>query len=410
MDDNILLVGAATCNIIIMHCANEPKDAPRKKRKLWMRKWINRRSVGKGLLSMLNEELLLEDPTSYKNFLRMDNASFEKLFRKIEIQITKQNTIMRDSISARSKLETTLRFLATGDTYRSLMYSTRIHESTISRFVPQVCYIIYNFLKDEYLKTPNDTDSWLEIANGFYQNWQFPNCLGALDGRHISFRAPISAGSYYYNYKGDHSIVLLAMADYSYRITYYNVGINGRISDGGVFRESSLSKAIFQDCLNLPVDGPLPGRRMNVPYVIVADDAFPISTRIMKPYPQRNLTYEQKIFNYRLSRCRRIIESTFGILANRFRVLLTPINLKPKKVELITLACIALHNFLSKENHTSYTEIQEDGYCQMQDIGRQGGNRSSALALRIRDEFKDFFNSEDGAVDFQHNAITRYNM
>lgn len=50
------------------------------------------------------------------------------------------------------RLETTLRFLATGETYRSLMYATRIHESTISRFIPDICEIIYNTLKDTYLK------------------------------------------------------------------------------------------------------------------------------------------------------------------------------------------------------------------------------------------------------------------
>lgn len=50
------------------------------------------------------------------------------------------------------RLETTLRFLATGETYRSLMYATRIHESTISRFIPEVCQTIYNNLKGTYLK------------------------------------------------------------------------------------------------------------------------------------------------------------------------------------------------------------------------------------------------------------------
>ncbi|KAK5648232.1 hypothetical protein RI129_003124 [Pyrocoelia pectoralis] len=166
------------------------------------------------------------------------------------------------------------------------MYSTRIHESTISRFVPEVCHAIYKVLKIEHLSTPDRKD-WLVIAEEFETSWQFPNCIGALDGRHIKFRAPISAGSYYYNYKGDHFIVLLAMADAKYKIIYCNVGANGRTSDGGVFRESGLFKAMSSGYLLFPQNRPLSGRVLEVPYVIVVDDAFPLSSRIMKPFPCR---------------------------------------------------------------------------------------------------------------------------
>lgn len=75
---------------------------------------------------------------------------------------------------------------------------------------------------------------WQQIADNFNTIWQFPHCLGAIDGRHIKFRPPRSDGSYYYNYKGDHSIVLLGLADTNYKFIYVNIGVNGRISDGGV--------------------------------------------------------------------------------------------------------------------------------------------------------------------------------
>lgn len=110
------------------------------------------------------------------------------------------------------------------------------------------------------------------------------------------------------------------MADAHYKFTYVNIGVNGRISDGGLFRESTLSNAIQNNSLHFPSSKSLPGRQHHVPYVIVADDAFPLTSRILKPFSQRNLSHENRIFNYRLSRARRIIENAFGILANRFRV------------------------------------------------------------------------------------------
>ena len=66
----------------------------------------------------------------------------------------------------------------------------------------------------------------------------------------------------------------------------------------------------------------------------------------MKPYPGQNLNEEERIFNYRLSRGRRIIENTFGIAASRFRIFRRPIIAKVSTVKQIKKAVVALHNFL----------------------------------------------------------------
>lgn len=89
-----------------------------------------------------------------------------------------------------------------------------------------------------------------------------------------------------------------------------------------------------------------------------------------------------------------MIESTFGILAKRFRVLLTPINLASEKVEIITLCCVVLHNFLVVENQVAYCDSPANDPNtaeSLQQIARHGGNRNSTDARKIRDEFKEFF-------------------
>ncbi|VEN36077.1 unnamed protein product [Callosobruchus maculatus] len=206
------------------------------------------------MLNMLRNELLLEDPNRYKNFLRMDNECFNKLLRMILPDIEKQNTKLRECISAEDRLAVTLRFLASGNSFRDLMFATRIHESTISLIIPEVCEAIISNLITEYIKLPTSAQEWKRVADEFNVKWDFPICLGALDGKHIDFEAPKSAGSFYYNYKGRNSIVLLGLTDANYKFLYVDVGVNGRVSDGGVFRESSLKKGIDRKILNFPED------------------------------------------------------------------------------------------------------------------------------------------------------------
>ncbi|CAH1981280.1 unnamed protein product [Acanthoscelides obtectus] len=225
---DLLLTAAVTCCVLIYQLTKNKLGS--RKRSQWTKKWLQRKK-GRGTLALLNRELRVEDTNAYRNFLRLDDTQFDYLLALVEPHIKKEDTFMRESISAQHRLDVTLRFLATGETYRSLMYSTRIHESTISKIVPETCLALCRCLKDVYLKNPT-TDDWLKVAADFQSKWNFPNCLGALDGRHIAFSPPTSAGSYYHNYKGTDSMVLLALVDANYKFIYVNIGVNGRISDG----------------------------------------------------------------------------------------------------------------------------------------------------------------------------------
>ncbi|KAB0804838.1 hypothetical protein PPYR_01808 [Photinus pyralis] len=233
-------------------------------RRWWTRPWLQRKD--KGNLNLVNQEFQ-EDPEQFKQFLRIDEPTFNKLLELVTPYIQKKDTYFREAVSSRDKLIITLRFLATGESYRSLMYSFRQAESTISLFVPEVCRAIYHSLSEEYLKVPNTAAEWLNIAKDFQNIWNLPNVLGAMDGKHVVFKAKRSEGSSFYNYKGQHSIVLLGVVDANYQFIYVDIGTNGRVSDGGVFWNSSLASALFHDQLNFPEDKCLPGRNKPMPYV-----------------------------------------------------------------------------------------------------------------------------------------------
>ena len=119
-----------------------------------------------------------------------------------------------------------------------------------------------------------------------------------------------------------------------------------RCADGGIFADTDLKQAVEEGMLGIPPPEPLPNDTVCLPYAFVADEAFPLRQWLMKPYPQRNLTHDQRIYNYRLCRARRIVENAFGVVANRWRVLAKRIDITPTRVELVVLACCALHNML----------------------------------------------------------------
>ena len=191
-----------------------------------------------GLYEKLMHELNAENQTSFKNFLRVDPDIFTELQRRVGPRIEKQDTYFRKAIPSELKLAVTLRYLATGDSYKSLSYSFRVAANTISVFVPEVCQAIIDEYSSEVVVCPTTPDAWKEVVSGFENRWNFPHIIGAIDGKHIAMKKPKNIGSFYYNYKGFFSIVLLAVVDADYKFLYFDVGHNGACSDAGIFNDT----------------------------------------------------------------------------------------------------------------------------------------------------------------------------
>jgi len=150
---------------------------------------------------------------------------------------------------------------------------------------------------------PSPTEEiFQEIVKDFNIRWNFPNCVGSIDGKHIRIKCPPNSGSQYFNYKHYHSIALQTVVDANLKFVTADVGAYGKQSDGGFFRYSALYQSLETRSLKLPEDMVLPSSEVTLPYIFVGDEAYPLTTYLMKPYSKRTLDRSKAVFNYRLSR------------------------------------------------------------------------------------------------------------
>ncbi|KAJ8933855.1 hypothetical protein NQ318_004686 [Aromia moschata] len=202
-----------------------------KSRTKWFKTWLLR----KDLHHMQLLKVIQDDPDDFKNYLRMNENTFNYLLFLVKGALTKQDTVMTKAIPPEERLIATLRYLATGRYYNCLRFSAGISEQALGYIIPETCRVLYEVLRKEYMKCPRTKEEWIEVAEEFRNRWQFINCGGALDGKHIRITKPPHSGATYYNYKGFYSIALMALVNADYKFIWLDVGQQGRISDGAVF-------------------------------------------------------------------------------------------------------------------------------------------------------------------------------
>ncbi|XP_023246484.1 uncharacterized protein LOC111643243 [Copidosoma floridanum] len=194
----------------------------------------------------------------------MSPTLFDEFLAIFGLKITKQVAV-RSPISATIRLQVTLRFLATGDNLKSLDYLFRVSDSTISKIVEETCEEILNCLKFKVFPTKLTENFWKNVAADFEEHWNFSHCIGCVDRKVITMKAPPHSNSFFYDYKGHHSIHLQAYVDAHQQFILVEIEAAGRQTK------------------------PLVPGGTGLPFVFLGDEAFGLSNFFIAPYPRGSL-------------------------------------------------------------------------------------------------------------------------
>ncbi|XP_067000348.1 uncharacterized protein [Anabrus simplex] len=381
--------------------ANEEEE--KRERKVWVHNIYEKRETYGEFHHLFPD--LLKDRSKFFHYFRMSQEKFYELLNLVKPCVERENTTFRRAVPCEERLAVCLRFLATGNSFRTLAFSYRLGETSVRRIVYDVCDAVWTKLVPIFMPQP-DKEIWERNELEFRERWNFPNCVGAMDGKHVVFDKPANSGSLFYNYKKSFSIVLLALVDANYKFVMVDVGALGKNSDGGIFSNSIFGRKLQQNKLDFPPDKILPGTNELMPHVIVADEAFPLQRNLMRPYPgdESKRNTEKRIYNYRHSRARNTCEDSFGILSKKFRIYQRKMQVSPEHMTKFVLATCVLHNFLREDHPNLLAELIEEATPALQDLRGTGGTYTGS-ALRIRDRFKDYFSSHAGSVEWQERMI-----
>ena len=393
-------------DVIIAYCAYKRRKQKLKKKRVWVHPLFRSPRGLDHYKTVLND--LRGDESMFFEYFRMTTRVFDALVAALGPKLRKSDTYMRDAISPEGQLAMCLRFLASGDSFGSLALLFRKGKSTIKKATYDVCDAIWERLVDSYLPNPTEA-TWRSNSSKFQELWQFPHCIGAIDGKHCVLQAPANSGSLCFNHKSTFSLVLLAIVDAEHKFVMVDIGADGSNSDGGIFKDSVMGKKFASNTLEIPEYEEIENAEEfgALPYVFVTDEAFALSENMVRPYPGRGLCKTKRIFNYRLSRARRIVENAFGILAARWRFYHRRLPVNKENAKKVIKASVILHNLLQilqmpvdRRNQPKTTVFRK-----VEPTRRAA--RAGCEAIAVRDAFKNLFNSPKGSVSWQESIVNK---
>lgn len=281
--------------------------------------------------------------------------------------------------------------------------------------IADVCRAIWYGLVDKVLKVPTAED-WKEIADDFLQDYDFPNCVGAVDVKCVPIKAQPTAFDTALPYPNNPrssslSAVLLAVADAKCRFRIVDIGGLERQTDSLIFSSSNFGMSLMNGSLDLPQDSMLldTSTLEPMPHVFVGDEAFPLKKNLMRPFAKskgtKPLPIGQSVFNNRLARAQSVVERAFKMMTAQWQIYRRVLDVDPETACWIIKATVALHNFNLKTRDESAEDDEEevvedlgnsDG-TQLIELYRVGSNNAPVEAINFRDQFATFFMSQEGS-------------
>ncbi|KAJ8939901.1 hypothetical protein NQ318_023242 [Aromia moschata] len=242
---------------------------------------------------------LKKDEKKFFDYYRMNQNTFNYILDAIREEIKKMSNF-RETISPEERLSVTLRYLATGSSFKTLGYSFRMSDVTVGRIVHETC-------NERMVK---------KVTVVFFSH---SNLCAKLE--------------------------------------------NGGL---GVKRHRSL-----------------PGTNIKVPHVLLGDEAYPLKTYLMRPFPVSKLGPTEIIFNERLSRARQVVECAFGIMSSKWRLLQKSIEVHPKSADKLIQCICLLHNIIidrEGEQQVACNFKQDHTDSKTERFGTLGENRGTSSA------------------------------
>ncbi|CAM4586167.1 unnamed protein product [Lepidochelys kempii] len=285
----------------------------------------------------------------------MHKGIFMELCDLLSLALKCKNTKMRAALTVEKQVVIALWKLATPDSYRSAGNQFGVSKSTVGTAVMQVASAITELLLSRVVTLGN-----VQVIVDGFAAMRFPICGGAIDGTHIPILAPEHQAAEYINRKG-----YFSMCCKHWWITRDVSSTSTSVRDGReryarIFRNSGLFQKLQQGTF-FP-DQKITVGDVEMPIVIFEDPAYPLMPWLMKPYTGI-LDSSQELFNYRLSKCRMVVECAFGSLKVRWCSLLTRLDLSETNIPIVITACCVLHNICESKGETFMVRWEVEENC-----------------------------------------------
>ena len=338
-----------------------------------------------------------QDHDWIENF-RVSKSTFLYLCDQLKSRIDKQNTVMRNCISLERRVAITLWVLATTSEYRTVGHLFGVTRNTVCVIVHETCTAIVKKLLPVYVQFP-EGNGLVQVMDGFKQNFGIPQCAGSIDGSHVPVTPPCMNHTDYYNRKGWYSMLIQAVVDHEYLFRNLCIGWPGSVHDARVLANSSLYKKVINGQIFLGIGNHAQIQGHPIRPFLVGDSAYPLLPWLIKPFSfSSSLTSEQKLFNYRISKGRVVVENAFGRLKARWRRLSKQIDMHIDNAPHIIAACCVLHNVceVHKDNFDedwlqeldTSTHVQPSCVSSNSSTNTSGGNE-------VREVLVDYFKNEN---------------